>query len=193
MSDEKKPIPKPSIPKPSLNNPAPKAPPVTTFDDVEPAPPTPGETPRETPAPDAEEQESPAPEPNGAETDLVKRFLGAFIDAIVAGVVGYLIFTITKSAVLQWVGWALVFLTRDSLPFLDGQSIGKKMMKTKAVKEDGSSLSGDWVTGATRNILLAIPFAGLVECVIILTRSGRPDDGRRLGDDWAKTKVISVE
>jgi len=82
---------------------------------------------------------------------------------------------------------------RDSLPFLEGQSLGKKIMKTKAVKADGSSLSGDWTTGAIRNILMAVPFGGLVESVVILVRSGKPEAGMRLGDEWAKTKVISVD
>ena len=53
--------------------------------------------------------------------------------------------------------------------------------------------SPETVTEATRNILFAIPIVGIVECFILLTRSGNPEAGLRLGDDWAKTKVISVE
>ena len=195
MSEKKK-----SIPKPTLNKPTPQAPPTTTFDDGPPAAP-PTEKPvaveeeaQTSPAQEAA-QSAPAETPNseGVETDLVKRFLGAFIDGLVAGLAGYLAALITDVSSLQWIVAGLVLLVRDSLPFLDGQSPGKKAMKTKAVKEDGSSLSGDWVTGATRNILLAIPFAWLVECYILITRSSRPGDGLRLGDNWAGTKVISVD
>jgi len=37
-----------------------------------------------------------------------------------------------------------------------------------------------------------IPFFALVEIFILLSREGKPDHGRRLGDEWAKTKVIVV-
>lgn len=184
MTEENSDPPKPSTPKPTIRNTPPAKPPVTTADI---------EKPEEPKAPEVRKEKPPASTTKGVETDLVKRFLGAFIDGIVAGAIGYVTFLITGSAFPQWIAIGLVFLTRDSLPMLEGQSIGKKVMKTKAVKEDGSSLSGDWVTGATRNILLAIPLAGLVECFILLTRSGNPEEGLRLGDDWAKTKVISVE
>ncbi len=184
MTEENSDPPKPSTPKPTIRNTPPAKPPVTTADI---------EKPEEPKAPEVRKEKPPASTTKGVETDLVKRFLGAFIDGIVAGTIGYVTFLITGSAFPQWIAIGLVFLTRDSLPMLEGQSIGKKVMKTKAVKEDGSSLSGDWVTGATRNILLAIPLAGLVEVYILLTRSSNPRDGLRLGDDWAKTKVISVE
>jgi len=179
MTEKKDPIPKPTI-----RNTPPEKPPLTTADIEEPKAP---ETEK------VEKEEAPLPAPGGVETDLVKRCLGFFIDVIVAVTVAFLVGAITGSSFLQYLAWGLVMLTKDSLPILEGQSIGKKIMKTKAVKEDGSSLSGDWVTGATRNILLAIPFAGLAECFIILTRSGNPETGLRLGDDWAKTKVISVD
>ncbi len=175
---------KKDIPKPTIRNTPPIKPPVITVDI---------EKTEEPKAPGISKEEAPTPTPGGVETDLVKRFLGAFIDLVVAGMIGFVIVSITGSGILQWLAIGLVFLTRDSLPMLEGQSPGKKVMKTKAVKEDGSSLSGDWVTGATRNILLAVPLVGIVECFILLTRSGNPGAGLRLGDDWAKTKVISVD
>lgn len=183
MNEENSDTPKPSIPKPTIRNTPPVKPPVTNADIEEPK------------APEVKKEAEPEHNSTakGIETDLVKRFLGAFIDSIVAFAIGYIVLSITVSGILQWITIGLVFLTRDSLPILNGQSLGKKVMKTKAVKQDGSSLSGDWVTGATRNILLAIPLAGLIEVYILLTRSSNPGDGLRLGDDWAKTKVISVE
>lgn len=84
-------------------------------------------------------------------------------------------------------------LTRDSLPFLNGQSIGKKAMKIKAVDLAGNSLAGDWKTGVIRNISLVIPLVPIVELFILLTREDGPNRGRRLGDEWAKTKVIVHE
>jgi uncharacterized RDD family membrane protein YckC len=169
------------IPKPTIRTTPPVKPPVTSADIEKPK------------APEIKKEESPASAPKGVETDLVKRFLGALIDALVAGTVAYIVGIITGAVFLQYLTWGLVILTKDSLPVLDGQSIGKKVMNTKAIKEDGSSLSEDWITGATRNILLAIPLAGFVECFVILTRSGKREGGLRLGDNWAKTKVISVD
>ena len=180
MTEKEKPTPKPTI-----RNTPPVKPPVTSADREEPK------------APEVKKEEPPALEPistSGAvEVDLVKRFLGAFIDGLIALTVAAIVGAVTGSSLLQYLTWALVILIRDSLPVLEGQSIGKKVMKTKAVKEDGSSLSGDWITGVTRNILLAIPLVGLAECFVILTRSGNAAAGLRLGDEWAKTKVISVD
>ena len=178
MSEEKK-----SIPKPTIKTTPPVKPPVTSADTVV----------EEPKAPEIEKEEPPVSAPGDVEVDLVKRFLGGFIDGIVALLVGYLILKISGSEFLRWVAVGLVMLIRDSLPVLNGQSLGKKVMKTKAVKLDGSSLSGDWVAGATRNILLAIPVAGVIECFILLTRSSNPGAGMRLGDDWAQTKVISID
>ena len=92
-----------------------------------------------------------------------------------------------------WVVGFGYLLTRDSLPFLGGQSVGKKAMHLKVVTLDGKPLTGNWETGLIRNAVLCIPFVGvLLELFILLTREGKPDQGRRLGDEWGKTKVIVV-
>jgi len=83
-------------------------------------------------------------------------------------------------------------VTRDSLPFLGGQSVGKKAMHLKAVTLDDKSLAGNWEPGLIRNAVLVIPLFALVEVFILLTREDTPEHGRRLGDEWAKTKVIVV-
>lgn len=81
------------------------------------------------------------------------------------------------------------YITRDSLPFLDGQSIGKKAMGLRAVTEDGQPLTNNWGPGIIRNIVLLIPFFPLIELIVLLTN----DKGLRLGDQWAKTKVVSIK
>lgn len=83
-------------------------------------------------------------------------------------------------------------LLRDSLPFLDGQSIGKKMLKLRAVTEDGKPLTGDYSPGVLRNISAAIGILALVELIIMIANKDKPGGIRRLGDQWAKTKVIKV-
>lgn len=94
---------------------------------------------------------------------------------------------------LEWIGQLAglgYFVTRDSLPFLGGQSVGKKAMKLKVTTLEGASLVGNWNAAVIRNGILLIPFVALVELYILLSREGGPDRGRRLGDEWAKTKVI---
>ncbi|MBP6183850.1 MAG: RDD family protein [Saprospiraceae bacterium] len=89
------------------------------------------------------------------------------------------------------IGWMLALAyvaTRDALPFLEGQSIGKKAMKLRAVTMEGAPLTNNWNAGLVRNIVLLIPFFPLVELIVFFTNPDR----LRLGDQWAKTRVISV-
>jgi uncharacterized RDD family membrane protein YckC len=102
---------------------------------------------------------------------LVKLLPGSMLDFLASAV---------------WLGY---LLTKDSLPFLDGQSVGKRIMKLRAVTADGQPLTGNWQTGILRNAFLVI---APVEFVILLVREEKPEAGRRLGDDIAKTKVIVV-
>ena len=84
---------------------------------------------------------------------------------------------------LIYIGYLLALgyiLLRDAL--FGGQSIGKKAMKYIALKEDGSSLAGDFGTSALRNVTLFIP---LLDWIFILI------DKPRLGDTLAKTRVVN--
>jgi uncharacterized RDD family membrane protein YckC len=81
-------------------------------------------------------------------------------------------------------------VTRDSLPFLGGQSVGKKAMKLQVVTLEDKPITGNWEAALIRNGVLLIPFFGLIEIYVLLTREDKPERGRRLGDEWAKTKVI---
>ena len=83
------------------------------------------------------------------------------------------------------------FLLRDALPFLDGRSVGKKVLGLRAVTAEGKSLSGDFKSSALRNVVLMIPFFPIVELVILITKKDSPEAGLRLGDQWFSTKVIS--
>ena len=91
---------------------------------------------------------------------------------------------------IAWLTGAAYLVTRDSLPFLGGQSIGKKAVKIQAVTLEGTSLVGNWNSAIARNLVLIIPLFVLVELFVLLTREDKPERGRRLGDEWAKTKVI---
>jgi uncharacterized RDD family membrane protein YckC len=108
-------------------------------------------------------------------------------------VVAYIIDMLITFALslIPHIGWALgiiYVLTRDGLPFLEGQSIGKKAMKIRAVTEDGASLTNNWGPTLIRNVVLLIPLFPLVELIVMLTNPRK----QRLGDQWAKTLVVTA-
>ena len=133
------------------------------------------------------------PEPQANETtseptplkdaSLGSRIVAVLIDGLLAGAVSMV-------PIIGLIVGAAYMLTRDALPFLDGQSIGKKAMKLRAVDaETGNPLTNQWGPSVVRNIVLYIPFFAIVELIVLATN----DKGQRLGDQWAKTRVVTVE
>ncbi len=123
---------------------------------------------------------------------LAPRLIATVIDFGICVVIS-LVFMILPSQLENLGGLVAMsyILLRDALPFLGGQSIGKKLMKIRAVTADGQSLSGNWSPALIRNAILLVPCLGVIaELIVLITREGKPEAGRRLGDDWAKTKVI---
>ncbi|MDP0489867.1 MAG: RDD family protein [Verrucomicrobiota bacterium JB023] len=187
-------IPKPSIPKPNVPS-ATQAPPPPVAAEMGPPPaPTPEATPEEESVLD---QYADGTFTGGEGVTMQNRLIAGLIDGLVA--IGlYWTATLILPGALDFAGWALsslYWIGRDSLPFLKGQSLGKGALKLKVVKEDGGSLVNDYKTGLIRNILMAIPtpIGALIELIILLSRQDKPEAGRRLGDDWAKTKVVKAE
>jgi len=134
--------------------------------------------------------------PHGALAPFNTRAIAAVIDCVLAFGLSLAAWMIVPgffgSSLPMLVGLAYL-VTRDSLPFLGGQSVGKKAMNLQAVTLDGNSLAGNWESGLIRNAALAIPLFAFVELFILLTREDKPEHGRRLGDEWAKTKVVVVK
>lgn len=110
------------------------------------------------------------------------RIVAYLIDSVV-------VFVLALVPFVGWIAGLAYAVTRDGLPFLDGQSVGKKVMKIRAVTEDGQPLTNNWSPVIVRNIVLFIPFFAIIELVVMLNNPQK----LRLGDQWAKTKVISVE
>ncbi len=185
---------KPFIPPPNLAPPPPPPPsPMESMPKSAPPPPPPPSAPGE-PAvkvkirEDGEEIEI----PGGGMAPFNTRVIAAVIDMLVASGLawGTLLILPGFASRLSYVVWIGYVLTRDALPFLGGQSVGKKAMKLQAVTLDGQPLTGKWESSIIRNISLVIPVMPLVELFVLLTREDKPERGRRLGDEWAKTKVI---
>jgi uncharacterized RDD family membrane protein YckC len=141
-----------------------------------------------------------------ARPDPVTRFLAFFIDAVIVAVVGLV------PVIGGLVGIAYV-LVRDGLTydFMDGRSIGKRVMKLRPVRLDG--LPMDVETSVRRNWPLAfgslaqalifvpvigwilIPFVGIAGTVMVVVEIVRVltgADGRRWGDTMAGTQVVVV-
>jgi uncharacterized RDD family membrane protein YckC len=123
------------------------------------------------------------------------RMLAALVDMFVAIGLQILVTLILPgfSMLLAWLVGMAYLVARDSLPFLGGQSVGKKAMKLQVVTQQGASLVNNWEAALIRNGVLVIPFFGFIEVIILLTREDKRERGLRLGDEWAKTKVIIAE
>lgn len=127
----------------------------------------------------------------GSDAPFETRVIAALIDCFIAAGLYMVIGKI--SGTLGWGAWIGYLLVRDALPFMEGHSLGKRIMKIRAVSLEGKSLSGDWQSSAVRNLSLIIPFFGLVELIVLFTRKDQGGTLRRLGDEWAKTKVVVVK
>lgn len=106
--------------------------------------------------------------------------IGAYLlDVILVSLVAWI-------PILGWIVAVAYMLTRDGLPFLQGQSLGKKIVGIRAVDENGAALTGNWGPAVVRNVVLLIPLFPLIEFIVLLTNT----ETRRLGDQWAKTRVV---
>jgi uncharacterized RDD family membrane protein YckC len=117
------------------------------------------------------------------------RFIAALIDGIISAVPIYLFIPISFTLVVP--GYALCIayqLTKDALPFLNGQSIGKRVMKIKVVKQDtGEMITNDYGTAIIRQLSLLIPIFNIIDAAMVLG-----SEGLRFGDQWAKTRVVKA-
>lgn len=130
----------------------------------------------------------------GTDASLNDRVIGMVIDALLASGLSIAVSWLAPSF-LDQLGTVLgvgYILCRDSLPFLEGQSVGKRAVGTRAVTIDGQTLAGNWQPGIVRNVVLLIPFFAFVELYVLITRQDVPGITQRLGDEWARTKVINA-
>lgn len=130
---------------------------------------------------------------NGAAAPFNTRFLAALIDVFLTiglQLAAAMILPSFASGKIAWLIGIAYLLTRDCLPFLGGQSVGKKAMGLKALTSDGRTLMGNWQPGLIRNAVLLIPLFMFIEIFILITREDKAQRGLRLGDEWAGTKVV---
>ena len=132
--------------------------------------------------------------------DLGARFIGLLIDGLI-GVPLHLLAIIPIVGIVMAPIAVGYWLSRDA--FFGGQSIGKRVAKTRVIRLDGSPFT--WAHSALRNIVylpilaLVIPFFGiplssallgpclLAELICVLLTQ------RRIGDYLANTQVVRAE
>ncbi|MEM0961242.1 MAG: RDD family protein [Bacteroidota bacterium] len=150
--------------------------------------------------------------------DLVKRFLAALIDGLIAGAIAFVfgLFGTLMGGIGTLIG-AAYYLVRDGLetPYTDGRSFGKKVIGLRAVRLDGGTV--DMETSIKRNWTLAVPsiISGIASVllglgplailgVLVALVGGLAgllalvegvlviidSDGRRIGDKTGGTQVV---
>jgi len=125
---------------------------------------------------------------------IFERFLARFIDRLLAIIVAaglFFVFNSFKSPAIVsiilpiLIPFSYLFF-KDSLPFLNGQSIGKKLMGIRAIDfSTGEALTGKYGKTFLREIVQWIPLLNLVDALMIFG-----DERQRLGDRMATTQVI---
>lgn len=113
-----------------------------------------------------------------------QRIVAFGVDVLIVSIISWLISWLPIPSYLIFIAY---MLTRDAWPFLDGVSVGKKLMKIRAVSSDGSPLTGNWELSAKRNVLMLVYILGvIVEGVFLIIN----ENDQRLGDQWFGTKVV---
>jgi len=110
------------------------------------------------------------------------------VDRLVAGLIDFVIvLSIFKLGALIGftVGLAYWFL-RDALPMMNGQSIGKKLMKIKVLGATKKSLANDYKAAALRQLSNIVPFLNLYEVYLLVTTPNY----QRFGDKLTQTVVV---
>jgi uncharacterized RDD family membrane protein YckC len=110
------------------------------------------------------------------------RFVAVLIDWILMGALNF----------VPYIGWAAAvayYLLRDALPFLDGQSLGKKAIRLRVLDEyTGMPITEKYDKAAIRMLSQFIPVFNLIDAVMVFS-----DDKKRFGDKWAGTVVVKEE
>lgn len=111
--------------------------------------------------------------------DTILRLGSGAIDISILLILAYLI------PILGALIGVAYYLFKDALPFLNGQSIGKKIFQIEVQERfDNSAIKNEFGLSFTRSIPVLIPILNLVELVLIFSKK------RRFGDQWAKTFVV---
>jgi len=108
-----------------------------------------------------------------------KRICAYMIDLLIITTIQWAV-GLFSNIEFNWIIIPAYWLLRDSL---NGQSIGKLIIGLQVVNEEGNAISP--IEGIIRNITITIPLVNLIEYFVMV----RDDQGKRMGDKLAHTKV----
>jgi len=109
---------------------------------------------------------------------LTERIIAALIDIIIAIGLGFF-------PKIGWMIGIIYHLTRDSMPFLNGQSFGKHLMQIKVITlPQKKSLTKYPEKSIIRGLVMLIPILNLIDLWYFISA------GYRLADKWTETTVI---
>lgn len=110
------------------------------------------------------------------------------VDRLVAGLLDFIIvlclFKIAMFLGLT-IGLAYWFL-RDAIPGMNGQSLGKKLMKIKVLSARNQPLVNDYKAAALRQVSNIVPLLNLYEVYLLVTSPKY----QRFGDQLTQTTVV---
>jgi uncharacterized RDD family membrane protein YckC len=132
------------------------------------------------------------------EASVIKRFLARLIDRFIAALLIFVSVSVFGSntfdalaslGILIGLSLALVYLfAKDALPFLDGQSLGKKVCSIRVVNfSTGEATTSQYGKTFVREIVQWIPLLNFIDMLTVFGAGGR-----RLGDQWADTIVVDL-
>lgn len=109
----------------------------------------------------------------------MQRFSAGLIDIIISFSFAYLIPIVGSLLSVAY------YLNKDAFPFLNGQSLGKKLFQIRVVStNDNHPITSDYSASILRSVTVLIPIINFFESIVVL--SGK----ERFGDKWAGTIVL---
>ena len=119
-------------------------------------------------------------------TRLTETVTAPFTERIIAAVIDIII--VIGLCFFPRIGWMIgiiYHLTRDSMPFLNGQSFGKHLMQIKVIAlPQKTSLTNYPEKSIIRGLVMLIPILNIIDVWYFLSK------GYRLADQWAETTVV---
>lgn len=113
-----------------------------------------------------------------------KRVCAFFIDSIIAQICGVVLVSLFKVKA-AWIVWVILILSKDCFK---GQSPGKYLVGIQVINDDSSPALP--LKTIIRNIFMVIPLFPIIEYIRMLRDK---DEGKRIGDNVAKTKVNDLK
>ena len=113
-----------------------------------------------------------------------KRVCAFLIDSTIGQICGVII-SLVLARDIGYIIWVVIILFKDCL---DGQSVGKYLVNTKIIDEN--NLPAKPSKTIIRNIFMIIPFFPIIEYFRMLRDK---EEGKRIGDNVAKTKVSDLK